>query len=75
LGCLEPGKVADVAVWPGDDLADVADAVAGLVLGPDRRVRHLLVGGEPVVTDGELVGLDLAAAHGELARRAQRLWP
>jgi hypothetical protein len=37
-------------------------------------VRHLLVGGEPVVTDGELVGLDLAAAHGELARRAQRLW-
>jgi 8-oxoguanine deaminase len=74
LGRLEPGKVADVAVWPGDDLADVADAVAGLVLGPDRRVRHLLVGGQPIVTEGELVGLDLGAAHVELARRARRLW-
>jgi cytosine/adenosine deaminase-related metal-dependent hydrolase len=74
LGRLEPGAPADLAVWPADDLADVADPVAALVLGPDRRVRHLLVGGEPVVADGALVGLDLAAAHRELARRARRLW-
>ncbi|MGH9062698.1 MAG: 8-oxoguanine deaminase [Acidimicrobiales bacterium] len=75
LGRLEPGARADLAVWPADDLADVPDAVAGLVLGPDRRVRHLLVGGEEVVTDGHLVGADLAAAHAGLARRARRLWP
>jgi len=75
LGRLEPGAPADLAIWPGDDLGDVPDAIAGLVLGPDRRVRHLLVGGDLVVRDGELVGLDLGAARAELARRARRLWP
>lgn len=75
LGRLEPGAAADLAIWPAADLADVPDAVAGLVLGPDRRVRHLLVRGHSVVTDGELVGVDLPAAHAELARRARRLWP
>jgi cytosine/adenosine deaminase-related metal-dependent hydrolase len=75
LGRLEPGAPADLAVWPGDDLGDVPDPIAGLVLGPDRRVRHLLVGGELVISDGSLVGLDLAVAREELARRARRLWP
>lgn len=74
VGRLEVGARADLAVWPADDLADVADPVAGLVLGPDRRVRHLLVGGEPVVWDGELLGVDLGAARSELAARARRLW-
>jgi cytosine/adenosine deaminase-related metal-dependent hydrolase len=74
LGHLEPGAPADLAIWPADDLADMPDAVAALVLGPDRRVRHLLVRGNSVVTDGELVGVDLASAHAELARRARRLW-
>jgi hypothetical protein len=35
---------------------------------------HLFVGGDSVVTDGSLVGVDVRAAHGELARRARRLW-
>jgi cytosine/adenosine deaminase-related metal-dependent hydrolase len=74
-GRLEVGARADVVVWPADDLADVPDSIDGLVLGPDRRAQHVLVGGEPVVTDGELVGVDLAAARRELARRARRLWP
>jgi len=74
LGRLEPGAAADLAVWPADDVADIADPLAALVLGPDRRVRHLLVGGRSVVTDGELLGVDLAGAHAELARRARRLW-
>ena len=51
---------ADVVVWPGDDLADVLDPLAGLVLGPERSARHVLVDGEYVVRDGALVGLDLA---------------
>ena len=75
LGRLEPGAVADLAIWPGDDLADVPDPIAGLVLGPDRRVRHLLVAGEVVVSDGEVLGVDLRAAHEDLGRRARRLWP
>lgn len=50
------------------------DPVAALVLVPDRAARHVLVGGEPVVTDGDVMGTDLRAAHLDLARRARRLW-
>jgi len=74
LGHLEVGAPADIAVWPADDIADIEDPVAGLVLGPSRRVVQLLVGGDAVVTDGSLVGVDLRAAHAELARRARTLW-
>jgi len=73
-GLLKPGQRADLVVWPGDDLGDIADPLAGLVLGPDRRARHVLVGGNPVVTDGEVVGIDLSAAHRDLAARSRRLW-
>jgi cytosine/adenosine deaminase-related metal-dependent hydrolase len=75
LGRLEPGYRADLVVWPGDDLADVPDPLDGLVLGPDRRARHVLVDGEPVVRDGDLLGADAGALRRELARRARRLWP
>ena len=74
IGRLEVGAAADIAVWPADDLADISDAIAGLVLGPDRRARHVFVSGTPVVSDGALNGVDLAAAHAELARRSRRLW-
>ena len=74
IGQLTAGRRADIAIWSGDDVADIPDPVAALALGPDRRVRHLLVQGEPVVTDGELVNLDLRRARAELARRSQRLW-
>jgi cytosine/adenosine deaminase-related metal-dependent hydrolase len=74
LGRLEPGAAADLAVGPASDLEDIADPVAGLVLGPTRHVRHLLVGGNSVVVDGELQGVDLRAAHAELAREARILW-
>ena len=74
IGQLRPGYRADVAVWPGDDLADVPDAVAGLVLGPDRKVRHLLVDGQLVVAHGELLGVELRTARERLATRARRLW-
>jgi cytosine/adenosine deaminase-related metal-dependent hydrolase len=74
LGRLEPGAPGDIAVWPADDLEDIADPVAGLVLGPSRKVSHLLVGGDDVVVNGSLVGVDLRAAHRELARRARKLW-
>jgi cytosine/adenosine deaminase-related metal-dependent hydrolase len=75
VGRLEPGLRADVVVWPGDDLADVLDPLAGLILGPERRARHVLVDGEYVVRDGALVGADLGALRAELTRRARRLWP
>jgi len=74
LGRLEPGAQADLAVWGAEDIADIADSITGLVLGPARQVRHLLVGGDLVVVDGALKGVDLRAAHAELARRARVLW-
>jgi cytosine/adenosine deaminase-related metal-dependent hydrolase len=74
LGRLDTGHPADVAVWPAGDLEDIADPVAGLVLGPDRRVRHLFVGGDQVVDDGVLRGVDLGAARSELTLRARQLW-
>ncbi|MGB9113202.1 MAG: amidohydrolase family protein, partial [Acidimicrobiales bacterium] len=74
LGRLELGAPADLAVWPMSDVADVPEPVDALVLGPDRKVRHLFVAGDPVVEDGRLVGIDLEGAHRELSRRARRLW-
>jgi cytosine/adenosine deaminase-related metal-dependent hydrolase len=74
VGSLEVGMRADLAVWPGDDLGDMVDALTALVLGPDRRVRHLFVEGRTVVADGEVAGTDLAAAHRDLAARSRRLW-
>jgi len=75
IGRLEVGYRADLVVWPGDDLGDVPDPLAGLVLGPDRRARHVLVDGRPVVRDGQLLGADVTGLHRDLARRAQRVWP
>ena len=75
VGRLAPGYKADVVVWPGDDLADVLDPIAGLVLGPERTARHVFVDGTAVVRDGHLVNAEIEALHADLARRARRLWP
>lgn len=74
LGRMEVGAAADLAVWPGDDVADIAEPLTALVMGPDRRVRHLFVGGHHRVIDGELSGIDLRDAHRRLAIAAERLW-
>ncbi len=74
LGRVEPGAPADLAVWPAEDISDVPGPVDGLVLGPDRRVRHLLVAGQEVVRDGSVLGVDLSEAHAVLARRSRQLW-
>jgi cytosine/adenosine deaminase-related metal-dependent hydrolase len=75
VGRLDVGCRADIVVWPAADLADIPDPVTGLVLGPDRRARHVFVDGEPVVTEGALGGVAIADARSDLARRARRLWP
>ena len=74
VGSLQVGMRADLAVWPGDGLGDIADALTALVLGPDRRIRYLFVEGRRVVADGRLTGTDLSAAHRDLAERSRRLW-
>ena len=75
LGRLEPGALADVALWRLDDpgRAGIADPVAALVLGPPRPVDTLLVAGEPVVQAGELRTADPAVLAADLARESARL--
>lgn len=74
LGALTPGLRADVVAWPVPDLADIADPLVGLVLGPDRRARDVWVGGRRVVEAGVVTTVDQTAARHALATRAQRLW-
>jgi cytosine/adenosine deaminase-related metal-dependent hydrolase len=75
IGSLEPGKLADVALWrlDGVDHAGIADPVAALVLGPRPLVELLLVGGRPVVDGGELRTGDEAEIARELEAASKRL--
>jgi cytosine/adenosine deaminase-related metal-dependent hydrolase len=74
IGSLEPGKLADLAIWRTDGLSlgGADDLVAGLVLSGPHRVDRLVVGGEDVVRGGALVRADetdIARAHRAEARR------
>jgi cytosine/adenosine deaminase-related metal-dependent hydrolase len=74
IGSIEPGKRADVAVWPLDglELAGAADPVAGLVLSGPHRVDRLFVAGEQIVRDGHLLRVDedeIARDHRKVAAR------
>jgi cytosine/adenosine deaminase-related metal-dependent hydrolase len=80
LGSLEPGKLADVALWRLDGLghAGIEDPVAALVLGPPAPLELLLVGGRTIVAHGELrtaaedrLAAEAAAASRRLLRLAE----
>ncbi len=60
IGSIEPGKLADLALWRVDGLAhaDVADPVAALVLGAPPPLALLLVDGRPVVEQDHLTTVD-----------------
>ena len=68
LGSLEPGKLADLALWRIDEVehAGIADPLAALTLGAMPPVSKLFVNGAVVVSDGDLVQAD----QGEIARSA-----
>ena len=63
-GRLQPGADADVVVFDLDTLTDRAEFSA--MNRPAEGVRHLLVGGQPVIADGVL---DLSGRHGRPVRR------
>jgi cytosine/adenosine deaminase-related metal-dependent hydrolase len=75
IGSLEPGKLADVALWQLADLdhAGIVDPVAALVLGPRPPVDTLLVGGRPVVDRGRLLTGDEDEIARDLAAASRRL--
>jgi cytosine/adenosine deaminase-related metal-dependent hydrolase len=74
IGSLEPGKLADIALWRLDTSphAGIADPVAALVLGSRPPLELLLVNGKPVVEHDRLVTVDeseVATAARTLAAR------
>jgi cytosine/adenosine deaminase-related metal-dependent hydrolase len=75
LGSLEPGKLADLALWRLDDLphAGIADPVAALVLGARPRLELLLVNGEVVVEHDEVITVDEPEAARAATAAAIRL--
>lgn len=75
IGSVEPGKLADLAVWRTDGLghAGIADPVAALVLGSLPPVELLLVGGRAVVRSGAATNVDTESVSTELARASRTL--
>jgi cytosine/adenosine deaminase-related metal-dependent hydrolase len=74
IGSLEPGKLADVALWRLDTRhADIADPVAALVLGAPPPLELLLVQGRPVVERGCVVTIDADQAAADAATASRRL--
>jgi len=75
LGHLRPGAAADLCVWDVSGVADagVGDPVAGLLwAAPGRRPRHVIVGGEFVVRDYQLVNADERELVARLRERLAR---
>jgi cytosine/adenosine deaminase-related metal-dependent hydrolase len=60
IGSLEPGKLADIALWRLDTLphANIADPVAALVLGGPAPVELLVVNGKVVVERDQVLTVD-----------------
>jgi cytosine/adenosine deaminase-related metal-dependent hydrolase len=77
IGTIEPGRCADLAVWPTDrlELAGADDPVAALVLAGPQRVDRLFVGGEEVVREGHLVRADEREISHEQRVQARRIAP
>jgi cytosine/adenosine deaminase-related metal-dependent hydrolase len=75
IGSLEPGKIADVALWrlDGLDRAGIEDPVAALVLGAPAPVDTLLVGGRPIVESSDLRTADADEVGAEIERESRRL--
>ena len=75
IGSIEPGKLADVALWRLDTLphAGIADPVAALVLGAPPPLELLLVHGRPVVEHGRVLTIDAEKAAADAAAAGRRL--
>ncbi|MFF0145517.1 cytosine/adenosine deaminase-related metal-dependent hydrolase [Amycolatopsis sulphurea] len=75
LGSLEPGKLADLAVWDlsGLNYAGIDDPVAALVLAATPPLSRVFVGGKTVVERGRLKLADESVLARELTAASMRL--
>ncbi len=74
IGEIAPGRCADLALFALDEerFSGAADPVAALLLCGAQRARHVMVGGDWIVRDGELANTDVDALkheHRDLAAR------
>jgi cytosine/adenosine deaminase-related metal-dependent hydrolase len=75
VGSLEPGKLADLAVWRLDGLGhiDIVDPVAALVLGAPPPLDLLLVNGRTVVEHDQVVTVDETDLAADVAAASKTL--
>jgi cytosine/adenosine deaminase-related metal-dependent hydrolase len=75
LGSLEPGKLADVALWRMDGLpqAGMDDPVVALVLGSPPPLELLLVNGRSVVERDRLITMDESSVTRQVVAACNRL--
>ena len=75
IGSLEPGKLADIALWRLDRLpqAGIADPVAALVLGGPAPLDLLLVNGGVVVERDHVLTVDEDAVANAASEAGQAL--
>jgi 8-oxoguanine deaminase len=80
LGEIRPGKIADLAFLKLDELrfSGAGDPLAALVLCGAHKVDRVMIGGEWVVEEGRIPGLDidhLIRRHSAAARQLQSSVP
>ncbi|MGE5826977.1 MAG: 8-oxoguanine deaminase [Micromonosporaceae bacterium] len=75
IGSLEPGKLADLALWRLDGVghAGIDDPVTALVFGSAPPLRLLVVGGQVVVEDGVLQTEDERSLARDLLRASREM--
>ncbi|MBF6232087.1 8-oxoguanine deaminase [Nocardia elegans] len=80
IGSIEPGKLADLALWRLDTAAHagIEDPVTALILGAPPPLAAMVVDGRVIVRDGRVrtvdeaaVGREVAAAQAALLRAAR----
>ncbi|MGV9783748.1 8-oxoguanine deaminase [Nocardia farcinica] len=69
IGSIEPGKLADLALWRLDTAAHagIEDPVTALILGAPPPLAALVVDGRVIVRDGRVRTVDEAAVGREVA--------
>jgi cytosine/adenosine deaminase-related metal-dependent hydrolase len=77
IGSLEPGKLADLALWRVDGLghAGIEDPVAALVLGTQPPLELLTVGGSIVVERGDLLTASIDTLTADLRAASAKVRP
>ena len=78
IGRLEKGAKADLVMVDvtNPSIRPVRDPIRSMVYAAaERGVRHVFVGGNQVVNDGEVTTLDIAAASAALEEAQRRLEP